>query len=86
MNKEYNEITFCLEDYSDEEDMFRDIATTLKILTHKGSYECQFYCDEAGLGIYCLKYNYSPEKGFGNSVIEWINPDKEYIEEIESDE
>ena len=81
--KRYNEITFTKDNYDDERDMWFDIQDTIRILSNL-EYEIQFYCDEKGLGIYCLKFNYRNQE-FGCPHIEWVAED-EYVEkEIRED-
>lgn len=82
MNNKYNEIVFCRDQYDNEKFMWEDILSTIKVLTNL-NYEMQFYCDELGLGIYCLKFN-PRDSELGYPHIEWLEND-EYIEKANCD-
>ena len=64
-----NEISFCLDDYSNLETMFNDIGKTLDILT-KNKYQCSFRYDD--VGVYILEFDYDDPE-FGSPMIYWLN-------------
>lgn len=76
MSDKYNEMVFCKDKYKTEDEMWDDIRDFLRILT-KQNMEVEFYCDEQGLGIYCVHYNYHDHE-YGYASIEWLDCD-EYI-------
>ena len=81
MEKRYNSITICRDHYQSEEEMWAAITSLLKTLT-KENMDIQFYCDEQGLGIYCIHYN---SREFGEYELDWVGED-EYIVRYTEDE
>lgn len=53
--KDVNRITFIKENYPSEDDMFKDVAKVLQILTRNNEI-CTFEYEDAG--IYLLQHNY----------------------------
>lgn len=85
--KDVNRITFNIERYESEDEMFKDIAKVLQILT-KNNEICTFEYEDAG--IYLLQHNYS-EQEFGDLYPYWVVPEdyEDYIfhkEESEEEE
>ena len=68
-----NEIVFCKDKYKTESDMWKAIADTLRTLTNE-EYIIVFRCDERGLGIYVLEYDYIDES-LCDVHPYWIEPD-----------
>lgn len=72
-----NTICFSLDSYKNKyletEDarrkMFDDISKFMRILVKNG-YMCKFYCDEPGLEIYVIQFDYKDEEMCGGSL-EW---------------
>lgn len=72
-----NTICFSLDSYINKhleiEDarcqMFDDISKFMRILVKNG-YMCKFYCDEPGLEIYVIQFDYKDEEMCGGSL-EW---------------
>lgn len=72
-----NTICFSLDSYKNKyletEDarrkMFDDISRFMRILVKNG-YMCKFYCDEPGLEIYVIQFDYKDEEMCGGSL-EW---------------
>ena len=87
--KDVNRITFNVERYDSEDDMFKDVAKVLQILT-KNDEICTFEYED--VGIYILQPNYQNEE-FGDLYPYWMTPDdyedfvfqKEYKEESEEE-
>ena len=70
-----NEITFCLEDYAgNETEMFAEIARVLEILTKNG-YVCTFACDEPGLQIYVIEFEYADDE-LAEVKPYWLTPEQ----------
>lgn len=88
--KDVNRITFNKENYSSEDDMFKDVAKVLQILTRNNEI-CTFEYEDCG--IYLLQHNYS-EQEFGDLYPYWVIPEdyedyvfyKEQSEEEEHNE
>ena len=64
-----NEITFQKDEYESEKMMWDDISNVMQILTRAG-YVMKFWCDEKGLGIYCLEFDYEDE-GIARKCLVW---------------
>ena len=79
MNKP-NAIVFCKDHYEKEADMWKAISDTLRILTNE-EYIAVFRCDEQGLGIYVIEYDYESED-LCDVRPYWLPPDFE----LKSDE
>ena len=75
--KDVNRITFNVERYDSEDDMFKDVARVLQILT-KNDEICTFEYED--VGIYILQHNYQNEE-FGDLYPYWMTPDdyEDYI-------
>ena len=73
MDKGANRISFDLENYDgDEDELFKDVAKTLQILT-KNREICTFEYEDCG--IYILMHNYS-DVSFGDSRPYWLNSEE----------
>jgi hypothetical protein len=72
-----NRITFNVERYRSEDEMFQDVAKTLQILT-KNDEICTFEYED--VGIYILHHNYA-NQDFGDLYPYWMTPDdyEDYI-------
>ena len=66
-----NRITFNQENYESEDEMFKDIAKVLQILS-KNDEICTFEYEDAG--IYFLQHNYQ-EQEFGDLYPYWMSVD-----------
>lgn len=72
-----NSICFSLDSYKNKyletEDarcqMFDDISKFMRILVKNG-HMCKFYCDEPGLEIYVIQFDYKDKEMCGGSL-EW---------------
>ena len=88
--KDVNRITFNIDRYDSEDEMFKDIAKILQILT-KNDEICTFEYEDAG--IYLLQHNYQ-EQEYGDLYPYWVIPEdyedyifqKEYKEEKSKEE
>ena len=69
-----NEVVFVKERYDKESDMWADILAQMKILT-TNDYVIKFYCDEAGLGIYCLEYD-RKDPQLCDRHLWWLTPEQ----------
>jgi len=69
---EANRITFILDNYSSEEEMFNDVANTLRILT-KNDEICTFEYEDCG--VYVLQHNYA-DISFGTSYPLWVTSEE----------
>lgn len=67
-----NEISFCLYDYLNREEMFNDIGQTLDILTKNG-YQCSFRYDDSD--VYILEFNHD-EPEYGCPMIYWLDEEQ----------
>lgn len=82
--KKPNEITFDIENYAgNETEMFADIGKVLKILTNNG-YVCTFACDEPGLQIYVIKFDYEDDE-LAYVKPYWLTPEQ-YLQAVEEKE
>lgn len=81
-----NEITFTIEDYEgNATEMFADIGKVLKILTKNG-YVCTFDCDEPGLQIYVIEFDYEDEE-LCDMKPYWLTPEQfEKLQQLEEGE
>lgn len=75
MGSNYESITFAKNNYDNEEQMWDDIRDTLRILS-KQDYQFKFYCDEQGVGVYVLQFNYKDVNMSGISL-DWVGEDTE---------
>lgn len=79
---EVRNIVLTRGDHGDK--LFEVMGELLKVLTTSG-YVCKVRADEPGLGIYVIEYDYdSPE--MARYELTWIDPEKQYIQDIEEDE
>lgn len=62
-------MVFAKCNYKDENEMWEDIKSFLRILT-KNEQIVKFYCDEPALGIYCVEYESEPE--LSGKSLEWV--------------
>ena len=70
-----NSICFSLDSYKNKyletedarSEMFDDISKFMRILVKNG-YVCKFYCDEPGLEIYVIQFDYKDEEMCGGSL------------------
>ena len=67
-----NEMTFCVENYSDENDMWYDIAKFLKALL-KNEYIATVRCEDDR--VYVIKYDYD-DREMGTPMPFWLTPDE----------
>ena len=79
-NHKVDGITFDLENYKydeePEEELFKDVAQTLRILS-KNNQICSFFYEDCG--IYVMQHDNSDEEICEN-VLVWLTPDEyEYI-------
>lgn len=76
-NKDVNRITFSVERYKSEDEMFQDVAKMLQILT-KNDEICTFEYED--VGVYILQHNYQ-NQDFGDLYPYWMTPDdyEDYI-------
>ena len=75
MRSNYESITFAKNNYDNEEQMWDDIRDTIRILS-KQDYQFKFCCDEQGVGVYVLQFNYKDWNMSGVSL-DWIDEDTE---------
>lgn len=68
-----NRITFDVETYAGEDEMFADVAKMLQILTRNGEI-CTF--EEEDCGIYLLQHNYA-DREFDDLYPNWLTTDEE---------
>ena len=79
-----NQITFSIEDYAgNKTEMFADIGNVLKILTKNG-YVCTFFCDEPGLQIYVVEFDYTDDE-LAEVKPYWLTPEQ-YLQAVEEKE
>ena len=67
------ELVISLGRYKNEDEMWSDIASALRIITKNGNI-ATFRCDESGLGIYVIEYN-RRDPGFGGEYPYWMTED-----------
>lgn len=65
-----NSLVFSKDTYDDNmEKMWEDMRDTLRILTNN-DYMVKFYCDEKGIGIYVIEYDYA-DSALGGEELVW---------------
>lgn len=65
-----NSLVFSKDTYDDNmEKMWEDMRDTLRILTNN-DYMVKFYCDEKGIGIYVIEYDYA-DPALGGEELVW---------------
>lgn len=65
-----NSLVFSKDSYEgNTEKMWKDMQDTLRILTDN-DYMVKFYCDERGLGIYVIEYDYA-DPALGGKELVW---------------
>lgn len=82
MEQKYNSITLCRDEFGDK--LFEKLGELIDILT-KANYVLKVYCDEPGLGIYVIQYQYK-DPDYTSVRLEWYDEEKEYIGEYTSEE
>ena len=65
---EYSEMIFSEDNYNNDNEMWNDIQTFIKIILSQG-YIFKMYCDSKTFGIYVIQYGY----GDMNLTLEWTN-------------
>ena len=73
---EINSVAFSLSNYKDPDDMWQDIAQFLRILTANRYIATVEHED---CGIYVIRYNHHPDRGFGNTIPMWVTFDESEI-------
>ena len=69
-----NSIIFDLRDYDTIEEMWKDIADAMRILTRKRKYIVQFKHEDCD--IYVLEFNYA-DRSYGCAYPYWLTPEQE---------
>ena len=70
-NDKVNRISFELENYKDEQELFEDVAKVLEILIKNGEI-CTFFHEDGG--TYVLQHNYDNAE-YGCEIPKWITQD-----------